>query len=232
MRGDREKCLAVGMDDYISKPVTLEELEAVLERWMPMQVRESELKTTPLSVPETPTFSNPASVDTTLCHSTNDVTPHKQALPMLFSEPKNYMKALTPNGYVSSGSTYLKATSFAPGYLDEEPVNLERLNELARGDTEFKREILQVFTEDALTFMEELKLALSAGDCVTIARRAHQLKGSSATLSIRMMPELAARLESQAKNNQLLDAAELVTELEKILERIQVFMANDEYSGT
>ncbi|MCS6926461.1 MAG: response regulator, partial [Candidatus Binatia bacterium] len=33
MEGDKERCLAAGMDDYIAKPVKLEVLKAALERW-------------------------------------------------------------------------------------------------------------------------------------------------------------------------------------------------------
>ena len=35
MQGDREQCLAAGMDDYVSKPVRIEDLRSVIERWLP-----------------------------------------------------------------------------------------------------------------------------------------------------------------------------------------------------
>jgi two-component system, sensor histidine kinase and response regulator len=35
MQGDRERCLAAGMNDYLAKPIRLDELAGVLARWIP-----------------------------------------------------------------------------------------------------------------------------------------------------------------------------------------------------
>ncbi len=39
MKGDREQCLAAGMDDYMTKPFTQEKLASMLDRWLPGRAR-------------------------------------------------------------------------------------------------------------------------------------------------------------------------------------------------
>ena len=44
MKGDREQCLSVGMDDYLAKPFTEQQLCAVLEKWLPQKCTGSRKK--------------------------------------------------------------------------------------------------------------------------------------------------------------------------------------------
>jgi CheY-like chemotaxis protein len=40
MKREEERCLAIGMDAYLLKPVNIERLRATLERWLPIEVQD------------------------------------------------------------------------------------------------------------------------------------------------------------------------------------------------
>ena len=44
---DRQRCLAVGMDDFLTKPIALDALQSALHKWLPMPKSASSLNTPP-----------------------------------------------------------------------------------------------------------------------------------------------------------------------------------------
>ncbi|WP_293351686.1 MULTISPECIES: PAS domain S-box protein [unclassified Microcoleus] len=163
LKGDREKCLAAGMDDYISKPISIEKLKSVLENWS------VQLKV------EIPQFKG--------------------------EEVQNSASDL------------------------ECVVDMARLHEIAGTDLDFEREILQAFVVDTSSYLESAKSAIASRDMETLARRAHQIKGVSATAAVRLMPEMAAQLQTHAESNDLEGATKIIAELEIILAGVKQLVA-------
>ena len=65
MPGDRERCIAAGMDDYLPKPYTGDEMMRVLRRWLPAERRQENLTAafarSPL--PDLPAALDPAALE-------------------------------------------------------------------------------------------------------------------------------------------------------------------------
>ena len=53
MAGDRERCLAAGMDDYITKPMRSQALAEVLQRWIPRSTAQTNASSIATEDPKT-----------------------------------------------------------------------------------------------------------------------------------------------------------------------------------
>ena len=70
LKGDRERCLKSGMDDYIAKPVKLEALKEILDRWISISARSPQLtKETAMEFPNAP-----SGLDVEMLSSWRDLT--------------------------------------------------------------------------------------------------------------------------------------------------------------
>ncbi|MDC0835310.1 CHASE2 domain-containing protein [Geitlerinema sp. CS-897] len=177
LEGDREKCLAVGMDDYVTKPVQRAVLEATIERW---------------------------------------VNPSRRHLALEATGDRH-------NGNGTAASLDRGQDARATTVEEIPPtVDVVRLEEITGGDREFQQELLETFTEDALVCVGEIRDALSTRDWPRLSQLAHKLKGASSNAAILTMPDLARKLEHQAKDSIDHGMAELVEQLERILDRVRL----------
>ncbi len=164
MKGDREQCLAAGMDEYVAKPVQASELFQTLEAFAP--------KCRPLTPRED------------VC---NPLAP----------------RATEPAAFVPHELVDWKAALKSTG-----------------GDRELLRELIDLFLKALPQWQSELRRAFDQSDSALLQRTAHILKGSLSQLGATSTCEIAQRLETCGKENQLATAGNDLGKLEAQLEQL------------
>jgi two-component system, sensor histidine kinase and response regulator len=83
------------------------------------------------------------------------------------------------------------------------------------GDEELLREVCQIFLEESPKLMRKLRQAIADADAEAVMRAAHSLKGELGYLGAAGASQAARALEDMGHENNLLQAAETFTVLER-----------------
>jgi len=206
LKGDRERCLEAGMDDYVSKPLDPRLLMKKLDQWMaggteePIRAEaEKDTETQDYSIqPQAFLFeANRLSLEVGL-FGEEPVLPEQASA----AEPVR---------------PFVKQSPELP--LDEKAA-LPRFD----NDRTFFLEMCQNFLNNLPVRMEELKNSLEKKDAATFSRAAHNLKGVSANFNATAVTRTAAELERLGRQDELEQAGPLMAQLEAELARLREYM--------
>ncbi len=207
LKGDRERCLEAGMDDYVSKPLDIKNLLQVLDNWTIARqggisvgnASKSEETQDYSIMPETILLEDGSlAQEDGLFGENNDETPELEK-PSL------------------SVSPYFEEITETP--LDK-PAAMPRFG----NDEQFFLELCHDFIMNMPMRLAELKSSLQAKDSGTFTRAAHNLKGISANFNAGPVNRIAAQLEALGRADDLSTAPALVAQLEIELGRLKEYM--------
>jgi signal transduction histidine kinase/two-component SAPR family response regulator len=117
------------------------------------------------------------------------------------------------------------APEIAAPTAEAAPVEMDRLTELAGGDTEKLRELVELYLQQTTQQIVQIEAAVSANKAEEVRRVAHSCAGASATLGMTRLVPLLRDLERQGAEGSLPNAAQVCQDIAREFKLIQDTLA-------
>jgi HPt (histidine-containing phosphotransfer) domain-containing protein len=184
MKGDRERCLSAGMDDYLSKPFTKAELLETLGRWLQQRAQEP---AAPAPAPTEPANGVPEAESTSAAPE---------------NEPPAEVASVGPGA------------DDTPSLIDEAALNNIRVLQRPGQPSILDKIIRMYFDSSAKLLDELRQAVSENGPAESVKRAAHTLKSSSANLGATEFAALCKTMEFIGRDERLTEAAPVLAEIE------------------
>jgi CheY-like chemotaxis protein len=185
LNGDAARCFEAGMDRYLSKPFTMEQLYLILESCVP-DAGEGTVDAGDAPPPEAPN-PVPGKSSRELAHSGDGAAAN---LPAPSPAPD------APGGQVAPVAPVEAAT------LDER--TLDRIRDLhRRGGPNLLGKMAELYVSSSRTLLAEARKAYAVRDAARIAQATHALKSSSSSIGATLLSDLLQGIESAARSREL-----------------------------
>ncbi len=157
MAGDKQKCLDVGMNDYLSKPIEVDKVISMLKKWLPAESKE-------------------------------------EKKPEVAEDTKLAADNKTNNQHI---------------VFDYDDMSRRLMN-----DQDLIKSIAEIFYQDLVIEIEELKVCLQENNAEQAAAIMHKIKGAAANVGGKALTALALDMEIASKSGNLIEIKENIEQLE------------------
>jgi len=218
LKGEAEHCIAIGMDDYLSKPVQLVNLKAMLEKWLPVA-----------GAGETAGVGRALPADEKTSQAESDlqlpVAAEDASHPPLQGEGRSL--SLPPAGESwreGRKKEEQRERNLPPQEGRDAPVDVNVLKALVGDDEEIIRDFLHDFRLSAEKIAVELRAACAASQAAVAGALAHKLKSSARSVGALALGELCFEMEQAGKAGDSEALAALLPQFEQELASVEGFL--------
>lgn len=177
MQGDRDECLEAGMDDYVSKPIRMEELVQALAKCQPVLKEESSQVKGESQPSESLTLKE--SLDSSYSTRTDGKS-----------------SGVWVRG--TTGELTLQSSSWHPAGLAQSCLDAKILEGLR--DVDALDEVIEIYLDTAPQLLAAISATVTQADAVALRPAAHSLKSISGTIGAFTLFELCQAMEALARH--------------------------------